>query len=117
MPPLPERTVIRAVSTKGAATAATSFSDQLKFQRVGTRSKEKPQTIIRLRLPVSKLLSDLHLHNGNLLAILAQTLKLHLAGLEREQSIVAALPNVDAGMDVGAALADQDVAGQCPSQR
>src|SRR5699024_195803 len=58
----------------------------------------------------AQLLSDLD--NGDLLAILAQALKLHLAALEGEQGVVAALAHVDAGMDMGAPLANQDVAGQ-----
>src|SRR5699024_1287384 len=56
------------------------------------------------------LLGDLH--DGNLLAILAQALELDGAVLQSEQGVVAALADVDAGMDVGAPLANQDVAGQ-----
>ena len=58
----------------------------------------------------SKLLGDLH--DRDLLAVLAQTLKLHLAGLQGKQGVIAALAHVDAGVDVRAALADQDIAGQ-----
>ena len=57
-----------------------------------------------------KLLSDLN--DRDLLAILAQTLELDLAGLQSEQGVVAALTHVDTGMDMGAALTNQNVAGQ-----
>ncbi len=39
-------------------------------------------------------------------------MELHAAILESEQSIVAALADVSAGMDMGTTLADQHVAGQ-----
>src|SRR6478609_7970998 len=44
---------------------------------------------------------------------LAATLgaELHGAGGGREQGVVAATPDIDAGVEVGAALADQDLAG------
>ena len=54
------------------------------------------------------LLGDLH--DGDLLAVLAQALELDLAALEGEQGVVAALAHVHAGVDVGAPLADQNVA-------
>ena len=56
------------------------------------------------------LLGDLH--DGDLLAVLAQALKLDSAALHGEQGVVAALADIDAGVDMGAPLADQDVAGQ-----
>ena len=50
--------------------------------------------------------------NRNLLTILAQTLEAdNTVGLGK-QRVIAADANVGAGVDVGAALADQDVAGQ-----
>ena len=52
------------------------------------------------------------LHNGDLLAVLAQPLELDLAVLEGEQGVVAALAHVDAGVNMGAALPHQDIAGQ-----
>ena len=64
-------------------------------------------SVIRFRCA---LLGDLH--DRDLLAILAQALKFDLAVLQSEQGVIAALAHIDAGMDVGAALADQDVAGQ-----
>ena len=57
-----------------------------------------------------KLLSDLN--DRDLLAILAQTLELDLAGLQSEQGVVAALTHVNTGMDMGAALTNQNVASQ-----
>ena len=59
---------------------------------------------------LSGLLSGLH--DGNLLAILTQTLKLDAAVHLGEQGVIAADAHVDAGMDMGAALADQNVSGQ-----
>ena len=50
--------------------------------------------------------------NRNLLTILAQTLEADNAVGLGKQRIIAADANVGAGVDVGAALADQDVAGQ-----
>ena len=50
--------------------------------------------------------------NRNLLTILAQTLKTHHAVSLGEQSIVSADTYVLAGVEVGAALAHQDVACQ-----
>ena len=58
-----------------------------------------------------KLLRD-SLHDGDLLAVLAQPLKLDAAVLQGKQGIVLADAHVGAGMDVGAALTDQNVAGQ-----
>ena len=50
--------------------------------------------------------------NRNLLTILAQTLEAdNTVGLGK-QRVIAADTDVGAGVDVGAALADQDVAGQ-----
>ena len=52
------------------------------------------------------------LHDRDLLAVLTQPLKLDAAILQGKQGIVLADAHVGAGMDVGAALTDQDVAGQ-----
>src|SRR4051812_28287757 len=41
----------------------------------------------------------------------AASAELHRAGLEREQGVVAATADVLAGVEVGAALADEDLAG------
>ena len=59
----------------------------------------------------AQLLSDLFI-NRDLLAVLAHALELHSAVNLGEQSVVAALANVVAGMDVSAALTNQHVAGQ-----
>ena len=56
----------------------------------------------------------LSLVDGDLLAVPAHALKADSAADLGEQGIVAALANVDAGMDMGAALADQDAASQDP---
>ena len=45
-------------------------------------------------------------------AVLAHPLELDLAVAQSEQGVVAALAHVHAGVDVGAALTDQNVAGQ-----
>ena len=58
-----------------------------------------------------KLLRD-SLHDGDLLAVLTQPLKLDAAVLQGKQGIVLADAHVGAGMNVGAALTDQNVAGQ-----
>ena len=50
--------------------------------------------------------------DGDLLAVFAQTLKLHAAGLHGKQRVVAALAYIDTGMDMGAPLANQNVSGQ-----
>ena len=50
--------------------------------------------------------------NGAHLAILAHALELDLAVNQRKQGVVAADPDVVTGMDVGASLANQNVAGQ-----
>ena len=50
--------------------------------------------------------------HANLLAVGAHALELHLAVDEGEQGIIGAAAHVGAGMDLGAALLDQDVAGQ-----
>ena len=73
-------------------------------------SKKEAANETRLRLCSAKLLSDLH--DRDLLTILAQALELHLARLQSKQGVVAALAHVHTGVDVGAALTDQDVAGQ-----
>ena len=49
---------------------------------------------------------------GNLFPVLAQTLKADNAAGLGKQSIVAAAADVDAGMDVGPALTDEDIASQ-----
>ena len=49
--------------------------------------------------------------NRSLLTILAETLETEHAALLGVESIVRADTDVDARMDVGAALANQDVAG------
>ena len=49
---------------------------------------------------------------ANLFLVPALTLEANDAGLQREQCIVAADANVQARMDVGAALANKDVAGE-----
>ena len=49
--------------------------------------------------------------NGAHLAILAHALELDLTVDQSEQGVVAADPDVVAGMDVGASLANQNVAG------
>ena len=73
-------------------------------------SKKEAANETRLRLCSAKLLSDLH--DRDLLTILAQALELHLARLQSKQGVVAALAHVHTGVDVGAALTDQNVAGQ-----
>jgi len=50
--------------------------------------------------------------NRNLLPILAQTLEADHAVRLGEQGVVAAAAHIHAGVDMGAALADQDVASQ-----
>ena len=50
--------------------------------------------------------------DGSLLPILAQTLKTQGAVHLGEQGVVSADAHVGAGMDLGAALADQNVAGE-----
>src|SRR6185437_10825789 len=50
-----------------------------------------------------------HVHRA--LALGALDGKLHLAIDQREQGVVAAQPDADARMELGAALADDDVAG------
>ena len=50
--------------------------------------------------------------NRNLLPILAQTLKADHAGRLGEQGVVTAAADIHAGVNVGPALADEDVAGQ-----
>ena len=50
--------------------------------------------------------------NGALLALSAHPLKLHLAIHQGEEGIVATDAHIGAGMDMGTALPDQDVAGQ-----
>ena len=52
----------------------------------------------------------LHRMHGNLLAILALALELDMAVNQSKQGVVAADTDVDAGMDVGAALANKNVA-------
>ena len=50
--------------------------------------------------------------NRNLLPVTAQALEAHHASSRSEQRIITALADVHTGMDVSAALTDQDVAGQ-----
>ena len=50
--------------------------------------------------------------NRNLFAVASHTLKLDGPVRKREQCIVRAAPDIDARMDVCAALANEDVAGQ-----
>ena len=50
--------------------------------------------------------------NGALTAILALALELDGTVNQSEQGVILADTNVDTGMDVGASLANQDVAGQ-----
>mgnify|MGYP005605567777 CR=1 FL=1 len=50
--------------------------------------------------------------NGALTAILALALELDGTVNQSEQGVIAADADIDAGMDVGASLANQDVAGQ-----
>ena len=50
--------------------------------------------------------------NGALSAILALALELDGTVNQSEQGVIAADADIDAGMDVGASLANQDVAGQ-----
>ena len=50
--------------------------------------------------------------NRDLLAVLAHALELHSAVHLGEQGVVAALAHVGAGMNVAAALTNQNVAGQ-----
>ena len=50
--------------------------------------------------------------NGALTAILALTLELDGTVNQSKQGVILADTNVDTGMDVGASLANQDVAGQ-----
>ena len=57
-----------------------------------------------------RLLRDLH--NGDLLAVLAQPLELDLAVLEGEQGVVAALAHVDAGVNMGCLLYTSDAADE-----
>ena len=57
----------------------------------------------------SKLLCSV---NGALSAILALALELDGTVNQSEQGVIAADADIDAGMDVGASLANQDVAGQ-----
>ena len=57
-------------------------------------------------------LSLVELVNGDLLAVLAVTLELDGAVHQGEQGVVLALADVGAGVDLGAALTDEDVAGE-----
>ena len=57
-----------------------------------------------------QLLSDFV--NRDLLAVLAHALEMNLTGGESEEGIIAANTDIGAGMDLGAALAHQDVAGE-----
>lgn len=50
--------------------------------------------------------------NDGLFPVLAQADEPHAAGLEGEEGVVAAFAHIDAGVDVGAALTDQNVARQ-----
>ena len=50
--------------------------------------------------------------NGALTAILALALELDGTVNQSEQGVILADADIDTGMDVGASLADQDVAGQ-----
>ena len=50
--------------------------------------------------------------NGNLLLVTAQTLETHNAILQSEQGVIAADAHVQAGMDVSAALTNENVTGQ-----
>ena len=61
-----------------------------------------------------ELFRSLGLHgvDRNLLLVAAQTLEAHDAVDQSEQGIVLALAHVQAGMDLGATLTDQNVAGQ-----
>ena len=52
------------------------------------------------------------LHDGDLLAILAQSLKLDATVLQCKQGVVLADAHVHAGVNVSTALTDQDVASQ-----
>ena len=57
------------------------------------------------------LLSDFFVNRDHL-AVLAHALELHFAVDEGEQSVVLPLAHVVAGVDLGSALSDKDVAGQ-----
>ena len=63
-----------------------------------------------IRGETANLLGDLV--HGDLLAVLAHALELHLAVHQGEQGVVGALTHVGAGVDVAAALTNQNVAGQ-----
>ena len=54
----------------------------------------------------------LGLVDGNLLPVLPETLEADDAVSLGEQRVITAAADIDAGMDVGAALADKDVASQ-----
>ena len=56
--------------------------------------------------------SGVHGINADLLLVAAQSLETHNAVFEGEQGVIAADAHVQAGMDVRAALADDDVTGQ-----
>jgi hypothetical protein len=55
------------------------------------------------------LLNGYRFHNVNDFAATAGA-ELHGSGLQRKQSVIATAPNVNAGVEVGTALADDDLA-------
>ena len=57
------------------------------------------------------LLSDFFV-NRDLLAVLVLALELYSAVNESEQSVILTLSDVGAGVDLGPALSDKDIAGQ-----
>ena len=69
--------------------------------------KEAQAVGLRFLFQTTQLLSGIH---ASLLAILAELLEAEHAVRLGEQSVVAADTDVDAGMDVGAALANKNVA-------
>ena len=61
-------------------------------------------------LAVAQIKSRLRLVDADLLLVLADALELDLAADHGEKGIVGASADVHAGMDLGASLADEDVA-------
>ena len=69
--------------------------------------KKEPPRYVRQLFVIMRLLLSV---NGALTAILAQTLELDGTVNQSEQGVILADTNVGAGMDVGASLANQNVA-------
>ena len=94
------------------------FSTVILFPKRGLTSNSKsPPKGIKRKNPRARSLGDfiaqlLSRINRSLLTILAETLKAEHTAFLGVQSVVGADTDIDAGMDVGAALANENVAGE-----